>query len=123
MGSILALVLLYSSQYGVDPALAMSVIQVESGFNAQAVGEHGEIGLMQLMPEYFPVSREALFDPRTNIKLGIEHLAEAQKQCKHNQDNSWIVCYNLGVSKGNSIRYPKLFPYYKRVMLQYKRFR
>lgn len=123
METILQFVIMYSAMYGVDPTLVMSVIQQESSFRPAAVGQAGEIGLMQLMPQYFPVPRKKLFDPKTNIELGVKHLAEMRKQCVHKADNTYLVCYNLGVEKGNSIRYPKLFPYYKKVMANYAKFK
>ena len=38
--------------YGVCPELLESVIEAESGGNPDAVGQAGEIGLMQIYPEY-----------------------------------------------------------------------
>lgn len=50
----------------------------ESGYNARAVGRAGEIGLVQIkLPTArglgFRGSREALFEPRTNLTYGMRY--------------------------------------------------
>jgi soluble lytic murein transglycosylase-like protein len=64
-----------SNQYGVDAALIEAVIQIESGFNPNAVSKKGATGLMQLMSA--TASQYAVrdrFDPRQNINAGVQHL-------------------------------------------------
>ena len=114
---IISLILQYSDQYNIDPVLVAAVIQNESSFNTKAVGPVGEVGLMQLRPEYFPqYSKQQLFNPKVNIRLGVEHLSRIKMSCKHQDKNTWIVCYNTGIAGGNKIKHPELFPYYKKVM-------
>src|SRR5690349_21423565 len=97
MAFIMSVVLHYSAQYKVEPQLVMAVIQTESRFNPDETGTKGEIGLMQLMPSEFPdYTEEQLFDIETNIRLGIAHLAAVRKECKHKEDKTWVICYNLG---------------------------
>jgi soluble lytic murein transglycosylase-like protein len=121
---ILALVFSFSASYGIDHNIALAVIQHESGFNERAVGGHGEIGLMQLLPSSFPgYTRDELFKPEINIMLGIKYLAEVKQACKHKEDKTYLVCYNLGVTKGSNVKYPKLFPYYKNVYPRYLKFK
>ncbi len=122
MSTILALVLHYSALYGVDPLVALSVIRQESNFQPHAVGTHGEIGLMQLMPQYFPMPKKKLFEVETNIKLGIRHLAQVKAECVHHKEHTYLVCFNVGVAGGNRIRHPKKFPYYQKVMKNYHAF-
>jgi hypothetical protein len=118
--TILSLVLQFSMLYNVDPHLVMAVIETESNFNVQAVGAKGEVGLMQLMPSSFPqFKKKDLFKPELNIALGIKHLADMKTECKHKLDKTFIVCYNLGAPKGNKIKHPKLFAYYKKVYPKY----
>lgn len=117
--TLLALVMYYANMYGVNPHLALSVIQVESGFNHKAVGLLGEIGLMQLRPEYVDKSVN-LFDPEINIKLGIKKLADVKKSCYHKKNKTFVICYNLGVKGGSRIKYPYKFSYYKKVIAAYK---
>jgi len=80
------LVAKYAKEYGVDPALALSIIHTESGFNPQARGASGGVGLFQLIPKYAgkrarqyilgrndvptPTVQE-LLDPETNIRYGM----------------------------------------------------
>lgn len=132
---VLNLIATYSMMYGVDPNLAAAVIAHESKFNVEAVGEIGEIGLMQLRPEYFAASCKGnsvskptpksivcgreLFSPELNIKIGIQHLADLKKRCPHRKDNTYIVCHNVGVVGGGRLKNPKAFSYYKKVMAEY----
>lgn len=64
----------------VDPFLVAAIIRQESGFESMVVSNAGAVGLMQIMPAeaariaslagLSPASREALFDPSTNISFG-----------------------------------------------------
>ncbi|MBW8788714.1 MAG: transglycosylase SLT domain-containing protein [Rhizobium leguminosarum] len=77
-----ALISKYANQYNVPVALATAVIRIESNFNPNARGSHGEIGLMQIKPATarmmgYSGSAKGLFDPETNIKYGMKYLAAA----------------------------------------------
>ena len=70
----------YASSYGVPFALANAVIRVESNYRPNMTGSAGEIGLMQIKPATARVmgytgSRQALYDPETNIQYGMKYLA------------------------------------------------
>ncbi len=62
----------------VTPSLALAVAQVESNFNPNAVSSKGAIGVMQIMPRTalyeYGITKERLFNPETNIKIGIKFL-------------------------------------------------
>jgi len=61
--------------YDIDPALALAVIAVESGFRANAVSPRNAQGLMQLIPataRRFGVVNP--FDPEANIRGGLSYL-------------------------------------------------
>lgn len=61
--------------YDIDPALALAVIAVESGFRANAVSPRNAQGLMQLIPataRRFGVLNP--FDPEANIRGGLAYL-------------------------------------------------
>jgi hypothetical protein len=62
--------------------LAYAVAYVESGFDAQASGDVGEVGLMQVRPQTaamlgFRGTDRELAAPQTNIRYGVAYLAEA----------------------------------------------
>jgi len=62
-------------RYGLDPALVLAVIQVESAFRTDAVSPKEAAGLMQLIPETadrFDV--RDVFDPQDNVRGGIKYL-------------------------------------------------
>ncbi len=67
---------------GVPPAIADAVAMVETGYRADARGSSGEIGIMQILPTTasglgFRGSVTGLYDPETNIHLGVQYLARA----------------------------------------------
>jgi soluble lytic murein transglycosylase-like protein len=59
---------------GLEPALVLGLIQVESGFRRHAISSAGARGYMQVMPFWTSVigdgDASALFDPRTNLRYG-----------------------------------------------------
>lgn len=77
-----ALIAKEAGQQGLAPAIAEAVMAVESGFNPNAIGGAGEIGLMQIMPGTarmlgFSGSNAELAVPATNIHYGVTYLAQA----------------------------------------------
>lgn len=119
---IMFLVAQYSAVYNLDPHLVLAVMEHESSFRTDIIGEAGEIGLMQLLPDSFPgYSTKELQNPYVNIYLGVKHLSDVKNECRHQKDNTWIICYNLGSPKGNTVNHPKKFAYYKKVIPIYKR--
>lgn len=121
MMSIIDSCILYAAlTYNIPEKVIGAIIEVESKFNARAIGPVGEIGLMQVRPEYSSISRKKLFDPCTNVFEGTRKLAEAREQCNNLIEDTYVVCYNLGVAAGRRVRYPKLFPYYKKYKLAYE---
>lgn len=64
---------------GLDPELAFRVVRLESEFNPHAVSPVGALGLTQLMlptaRHFRPnVTREQLFEPKTNLHIGFRYL-------------------------------------------------
>jgi len=97
-----------AKRHSINPNLIKAVIWQESKFDKKAVGEAGEIGLMQIMPgvvsdwakEYkvrTPTKR-LLYDPSVNIEIGSWYLARALRQW-HNYKfvEALALCeYNAG---------------------------
>lgn len=65
----------YSRRYELDPHLVLAVIEVESGFDHQAISRAGAQGLMQIMPAtQRDLGLVSPFDPRENIEAGVRYL-------------------------------------------------
>jgi soluble lytic murein transglycosylase-like protein len=78
-----ALIVRYAKENGVPVELATAVVQIESNFNPRRRGSAGEIGLMQVKPTTarmmgYRGSVKGLYDPETNIRIGMKYLAMAQ---------------------------------------------
>ena len=80
----------------VDPKLVHSIIQVESGYDPNAVSRKGAMGLMQLIPDTakrFGV--ENPFDPTQNIHGGVSYLRYLLDMFKGDVTLS-LAAYNAG---------------------------
>lgn len=70
----------------IDPVLAIALMAVESGFNPYVQGPKGQQGLMQVEPEWGQARSRAyggpiaLFDPITNVRVGLGLLREQLSQ-------------------------------------------
>lgn len=126
------LIVTESRRHSIDPYLVLAVIKTESSFNRNSVSHKGAMGLMQLLPataKYISVQKadivitknEELFDPITNIKLGIGYLSYLFDKYDDNQKHA-IIAYNLGPGNmrkklQSGSRLPQL--YYSKVMKNY----
>ena len=103
-----------SNHFNIDPALVEAVIQVESGFDPNAVSKKGATGLMQLMRKtarhHDVIDR---FNPRENIYAGVEHLSELMKRFD-GQLPLVLAAYNAGSSAVERHRGVPPFPETKR---------
>lgn len=111
----------YSSYFNVDKLIVKSIIKVESNYKHNAVSiDKEDIGLMQIRYKYHDKNnRNKLFDSCYNIKRGTKILKDVMDKCKHKDMHSYVVCYNLGITGGSKLKYPKKFIYYKKIMEEY----
>lgn len=84
----------------IDPALAFSLVRLESEFNPRAVSSAGAVGLTQLMfptaRGYVPdLTRDQLFEPRVNLTIGFRFLRDLIRQYNGNVPLALLV-YNRG---------------------------
>ena len=100
-----------AAKYHIDPKLIQSVIQVESGYDPNAVSRAGAMGLMQLMPSN--VAEEGVsnpFDPEENIDGGSQQLSQLLSEFGGNLDDA-LAAYNAGPGAVN--RYGGVPPYHE----------
>lgn len=121
---LMPLIIYYSNLLDFDATLLKSVISQESNFNVNATGRLGEIGLLQLRPEFLPgYTKKELYLPEVNIKLGIELLKDAKRKCIHKGEFEFLNCYNYGVAKGNKLLYPSNTQYVISVKQYYEEYK
>lgn len=94
---IRALVSRAAAEHRVPDAVAHALVKRESGYNWRAVGSAGEIGLVQIKLATarglgFRGTREALFEPATNLRYGMRYARMAL-------DRGGIRYYQRGVGR------------------------
>jgi len=111
-------------RHGLDPALVLAVVAVESGFRPEAVSSKGAQGLMQLMPrtaESLGVSDA--FDPEQNLDAGVRHL-EALLKLYGGDLTRALAAYNAGqgavARHGGVPPYRETRAYVRRVLARYR---
>ena len=69
---------------GVPVSLALAVAKVESNYKPRALSSAGARGVMQIMPrtgkDLYGVEPDELWDPRLNIRIGIDFLRSLKKR-------------------------------------------
>lgn len=94
------------ARQAIEPHRLTAITRQESGFEPTVVSSAGAVGLMQIMPAEAeriaaaggiggPVTREALFDPETNIAVGAAELAQKVRAMNGNLVHA-IASYNAG---------------------------
>jgi len=69
-------ILRWSDEYGLDPNLIATVMQIESCGHPEVSSSAGALGLFQVMPFHFG-SDENPLDPETNARRGLSYLARS----------------------------------------------
>ena len=100
-----------AARYNVDPLLIKAIVWRESAFHPEKVGSSGERGLMQVteaaatdwaraekIETFVPTD---LFDPRTNLQVGVWYFAKACERWKEKDDPIPFALgeYNAGRSR------------------------
>ena len=92
-----------AESYGISPKLVKAIIEVESGGDANAIGDNGNsIGLMQIQPRYHAQrlkEGESLMDPKVNVRVGCEILSEIMD--KYGTLDEILTVYNAGHDTGD----------------------
>lgn len=99
-----------AAEAGLDPLFVLALIEVESGFDADAVSHRGARGLMQLRPATFQreVERHGLEtgdpeDPVTNVRAGIRYYARLLRDFRQNHELA-LMAYNAGPQRISRLR-------------------
>lgn len=66
----------WSAEFGLDPNLAATVMQIESCGYARATSRSGAMGLFQVMPFHFSAT-DSPYDPDTNARRGLAYLSQS----------------------------------------------
>lgn len=96
--SLAAAIYAAATAHEFEPDLIFRIVDAESNFNPSDVSPKGAVGLMQVMPataSIYGVDRATLFDPQTNLNVGLLHL----RNCLWEEDNDIVRAldrYNRG---------------------------
>lgn len=90
-------ILRWAEEYGLDPNLIATVMQIESCGYAQARSRAGAMGLFQVMPYHF-VEGEDPYDPETNARRGLHYLRKAWERTGGNIRLT-LAAYNGGFKR------------------------
>ncbi|GHV78589.1 hypothetical protein AGMMS49944_03800 [Spirochaetia bacterium] len=111
MNTIITLVLSLALEIGVDGNLAVQLVLAENSYmEPDRVGVTGDLGIMQLNPDYLDYFVDRYWDkdwefnwraPYDNIYVGLKHLKYLLSIPQFNEWQS-ILAYNAG--EGNVIR-------------------
>ncbi len=90
-------------EYHIDPSIIVAMIDRESSFRADAIGDSGDsVGLMQVKERWHSERMERLgvfdlFNPYQNVTVGIDYLAELHDKYDGNIEKA-LIAFNAGPS-------------------------
>lgn len=110
-----ALIQTAAERYGVDAALVKAIVWRESGFNPNARGRAGEIGLMQITDAaaqewaesagVYPLPESHLFDPRTNLLAGTWYLGKLLRRYAATDDARPFALADYNAGRANVLKW------------------
>lgn len=118
---------------GMDPLFVLALMKTESRFNPHVVGRHGEVGLMQILPETAQwiakrnkipwLGVQALHNPVYNIHLGVAYL-HYLRQSFGADSAAYVAAYNMGAANVRRLRKSKINPriYAAKVLTNYREY-
>jgi soluble lytic murein transglycosylase-like protein len=113
----------------VRPSLALAVAETESDFRPHVVSHAGAVGIMQIMPAtafgLYRIRRAKLFDPQTNIRVGVRFLDHLIKKYNGRIDLA-LSHYNGGsavMKNGNARVLPYTRAYVTRVLARSRHYK
>lgn len=114
----------YSRAQQLPPRLVRAMIQVESGYNAEALSNKGAMGLMQLMPDTAEeLSVEHPYDPNENIRGGTLYFRRLLDRFRQRVELA-LAAYNAGPGAverhGGIPPYDETQAYVQRVLRLYR---
>ena len=113
----------------VRPSLALAVARTESDLRPHVVSHAGAVGIMQIMPAtafgLYKIRRAELFDPQTNIRVGVRFLDHLIKKYNGRIDLA-LSHYNGGsavMKNGNARVLPYTRAYVTRVLARSRHYK
>jgi len=86
----------WAADFGLDPNLAATVMQIESCGDPRARSSAGAMGLFQVMPFHFTTTDDP-YDPDTNARRGLDYLRRSLEKAGGNSSLTFAG-YNGGLS-------------------------
>lgn len=122
-GDVRALARAAAERYGLDPALVLAVVHVESGGEARAQSPKGAQGLMQLMPKTAAeLGVTDRLDPAANLDGGSRYLDALLRKYRGDLRKA-LAAYNAGpgavARHGGVPPYRETQEYVRRVLRRY----
>ncbi len=94
-------ILAWSEEWGLDPNLVATVMQIESCGDPLATSHAGAMGLFQVMPYHFEAGENS-YDPATNARRGLGYLSDSL--ATHITPRLALAGYNGGI---NGVKRPE----------------
>lgn len=94
-------------EHHIDPAVVISIIETESNYDIDAVGDHGKaLGLMQIQPRWHQDRMDKLGvtdlrNPYENVMVGVDYLQELLTDYYNGNLEMALIAYNAGVVGAN----------------------